>query len=328
MTANNQLQSGDFFSFRKFVSSDLIKVIYALGMVGITIWALITIVTALGMPSAFGRTPTLLWGIGILIFGNLLWRIFCEFLILSFSIHDSLESIRKQFDREGLSDISESIREPLEQTTAEFRKGVAKLESIEKEIREGVTYSDLRDSFSSIAEQLENSSNRLATIEGEIQEGISYGDLRETLTSIAQEFKEGSARLTVIEENMREGVGSAELRSDFTTIVDRLGDIESELQEAVQHLQEGPTSQPANAMGTGAPAVSGSQSDTGYKKPSKRKGVAIGMSIAAVLLVGVFFGLPIAAGYGQLDGLAPQDINSFVTSVVSYWTQLVAGTGS
>ena len=76
----------DFFSFRKMVSTVIIKVIYLFGALGLTIGGIIT---------PFIDDDLILAGIGALTLGNFLWRIICEAWILLFSIHDILGSIEK-----------------------------------------------------------------------------------------------------------------------------------------------------------------------------------------------------------------------------------------
>ena len=67
------------------ISGTLIKILYVLGMIGITIAGIMVFVQASN-----------LIGLAIIIFGNLLWRIFCEGLVLLFSIHDTLNAIEKK----------------------------------------------------------------------------------------------------------------------------------------------------------------------------------------------------------------------------------------
>ena len=75
----------DFLGFRMMVSSLIIRIFYALGLLVITIYWL---------QQALGN---LLMGLGIIILANLLWRIFCEALILLFGIHQELVKISRNF---------------------------------------------------------------------------------------------------------------------------------------------------------------------------------------------------------------------------------------
>lgn len=80
-------QSG-FFSFRKMVSTAIIKLLYILGMLALTIGGLGGILS--------GDDEGTIWGLLALTIGNLLWRLICEGWILLFSIHDILGSIEGQ----------------------------------------------------------------------------------------------------------------------------------------------------------------------------------------------------------------------------------------
>jgi hypothetical protein len=74
----------DFFSFRKMVSSAILKFVYVMGLIAITL---------AGIGQLFSNP---LNGIGIIIVGNLFWRIFCESLILLFSIQQELVKINQK----------------------------------------------------------------------------------------------------------------------------------------------------------------------------------------------------------------------------------------
>jgi predicted nucleic acid-binding Zn-ribbon protein len=77
---------GGFFSFRTMVSKTLIQIIYILGMVTLIIGGLIILFK-----------KNFLIGLGVLFFGNLLWRIICETSILLFSIHDVLDLLQNSW---------------------------------------------------------------------------------------------------------------------------------------------------------------------------------------------------------------------------------------
>ncbi len=81
----------DFLAFRLMISAGLIKVIYPIGAIGIVI----LVVLLLGYrpkDSIFAAFPPMAWdhALLLLLFGNIGWRIFCEQMILLFSIHESL----------------------------------------------------------------------------------------------------------------------------------------------------------------------------------------------------------------------------------------------
>ena len=74
----------DFFIFRRMVSSAIIKFVYVIGLIAITLG---------GIAKLFSEP---LNGIGIIVMGNLFWRIFCESLILLFSIQQELVKINQK----------------------------------------------------------------------------------------------------------------------------------------------------------------------------------------------------------------------------------------
>jgi hypothetical protein len=86
-----------FFTFRHMVTPALIQMIYAVGLVGITLISLLVMAGAV-LP-ATGLTVSLngiITGLLLLTLGNLIWRLVCEKIILSFRIHDALVAIEDQ----------------------------------------------------------------------------------------------------------------------------------------------------------------------------------------------------------------------------------------
>ncbi len=86
---------GGFFSFRVMVSRTLIQVIYVIGMIALSFFGIWHFV--IYFKSNYDSGENLMVGLGILIFGNLLWRITCEGSILLFNIHDVLVSIERKY---------------------------------------------------------------------------------------------------------------------------------------------------------------------------------------------------------------------------------------
>ncbi|HSH50554.1 MAG TPA: DUF4282 domain-containing protein [Bacteroidales bacterium] len=74
----------EFLEFKTMVSSLLIKILYALGVIVITIGGIISLFSDFWI------------GLGTIIFGNLFWRLMCEAIIVVFSIHDVLTSIDRK----------------------------------------------------------------------------------------------------------------------------------------------------------------------------------------------------------------------------------------
>lgn len=76
------------------ISTWLIKIIYALGALGLTIISIYFIFSIFSDSREKGLY--FLVGIASITIGNLIWRVVCEMLILMFSIHDVLQSIEKK----------------------------------------------------------------------------------------------------------------------------------------------------------------------------------------------------------------------------------------
>jgi hypothetical protein len=114
------------------ISERLIKAVYALGMLGISIAGLMMIIEA--SQRRYGAWIGILWGIGVMVVGNTLWRIFCEGLILLFSIHGLLSSIERRLRSFSFPDTS-GMRETLSSIAKELKGGASRLSSIEKELK-------------------------------------------------------------------------------------------------------------------------------------------------------------------------------------------------
>ena len=83
---NQKENDGSFWSFDKMISGTLIKILYWLGVIGI-------IITGALM---FQDDDTILLGIGLIIVGNLIWRIVCEGIIIIFKIFEKLNLIENK----------------------------------------------------------------------------------------------------------------------------------------------------------------------------------------------------------------------------------------
>ena len=86
----------DFFQFKRFITADLLRLTYFLGLLFITVIGLILLTSdksTLGMPDS-------LLGVVVILFGNLFWRLYCEFMIVIFSIHERLVSIDRKIKKQ------------------------------------------------------------------------------------------------------------------------------------------------------------------------------------------------------------------------------------
>jgi hypothetical protein len=103
-------ERGGFFSFNTMISPAVIKIIYVLGMLGLTSGGIVTVATGLDLMglgaeklNIFGaQTPfnkQIFIGIALIVLGNLVWRFLCESWILLFRMCDILGSIERQLRR-------------------------------------------------------------------------------------------------------------------------------------------------------------------------------------------------------------------------------------
>ena len=107
-------ERGGFFSFRTLISPIVIKIIYVLGMLALTIGGIVMIMTGLGVMDLgaeklnifsrqifFNKQILIGIGIGLIVLGNIGWRLFCESWILIFRMRDILGSIEINLMRES-----------------------------------------------------------------------------------------------------------------------------------------------------------------------------------------------------------------------------------
>ena len=89
----------DFLTFRKMLTPIVIQFLFWLGVVACILGGIGAILVGI---ARIDRTPELI-GIGILavVFGPLVTRIYCEWLIVLFRINDTLTDIRHNTEREG-----------------------------------------------------------------------------------------------------------------------------------------------------------------------------------------------------------------------------------
>jgi len=95
--SNQIVSEGGFFSFQKMISGILIKILYVIGIIAITIGGILMI--AKGSDMRYGGGGIILGGLALIILGNLLWRIICEGWIVIFSMHEGIVSILKELKR-------------------------------------------------------------------------------------------------------------------------------------------------------------------------------------------------------------------------------------
>lgn len=91
--------SGGYFSFRTMVTPIIVKWVYVIGMIAITIWGIIVMFGGGGGYYGSPRGGFFFIGLSIIVLGNLIWRVICEEIILIFSIHEVLASIERKTKR-------------------------------------------------------------------------------------------------------------------------------------------------------------------------------------------------------------------------------------
>jgi len=101
---------GDYMEFNKFITVEelitpqAITIVYIIGAILITLGSLVFMGIGIVMPqygsysssNTFSGGFLILFGLIYLIFGNLFWRMLCEFLIVIFKINDTLVSIKSK----------------------------------------------------------------------------------------------------------------------------------------------------------------------------------------------------------------------------------------
>jgi hypothetical protein len=90
-----------YFSFQKLITPRFVKVIYVVGLMAITAGGIgLAIGAGLGLRSATLATRMGVYyialGVGVVIVGNLVWRVLCEIWIVLFNIHNMLGSIESE----------------------------------------------------------------------------------------------------------------------------------------------------------------------------------------------------------------------------------------
>lgn len=88
----------DFFNFKTFLSSTLIKIVFFLGLAFFALGYVAAVGGALVTQGGLEAAGTLiLGGIGLVV-AVVLWRVYCELAIVIFQIYDELKEIRQALD--------------------------------------------------------------------------------------------------------------------------------------------------------------------------------------------------------------------------------------
>ncbi len=82
-----------YLAFKRFITPTFIMIIYILGAVVITIGSFLLMAFGVGYG---GATVAIILGIVMLIFGNLAWRILCEYWVVQFRIYEEIASLNRR----------------------------------------------------------------------------------------------------------------------------------------------------------------------------------------------------------------------------------------
>jgi len=83
---------GDILAFRRMITPIIIKFVFWIGLSAILVLGIMVIVDGVSNDSDIGEV--IAGGLLILILGPIIWRVFCEILLLTFRIIENLADIR------------------------------------------------------------------------------------------------------------------------------------------------------------------------------------------------------------------------------------------
>lgn len=117
-----------YFSFDRMITTTFVKALYFIGFIAITasgvalaVWAGIKLNEATIARDLGWRYVAA--GVGLVILGNIVWRIFCELWVVLFGIHSELVSMSYALSLNGLRHSSEP---PIRREVIEERESVIK----------------------------------------------------------------------------------------------------------------------------------------------------------------------------------------------------------
>lgn len=112
-----------YFSFERMITTTFVKVFYFFGFIAITaagvalaLWAGMKLNDATIARDLGWRYVAA--GVSMVIFGNIVWRVFCELWVVLFGIHSELASIRYASNLNGLR---HPTKEPIRREIIEER---------------------------------------------------------------------------------------------------------------------------------------------------------------------------------------------------------------
>ena len=90
----------DLLNFKKMLTPIIIPILFWIGTIICIIAGIVFIVLGVTGYSNPDNGEMVLLGIGYLVLGPIVIRVYCEFLIILFSINDTLTDIKKQLNRQ------------------------------------------------------------------------------------------------------------------------------------------------------------------------------------------------------------------------------------
>ena len=92
----------EFIDFRILITTYVIKVVYVLGLLIITLAGFVSFLAGITKTEVYFFPKGVwgvIWGVFAIIFVNIIWRLFCEWLIIMFNIQDILVSVEKELKK-------------------------------------------------------------------------------------------------------------------------------------------------------------------------------------------------------------------------------------
>lgn len=83
----------EYLSFRKMITPVIIKVLFWVGVAGSVIAGLVTIASSF-QARGLGVLAGFFGGLLVMVLGTVIWRVYCELLILFFRMNETLTEIR------------------------------------------------------------------------------------------------------------------------------------------------------------------------------------------------------------------------------------------
>jgi hypothetical protein len=87
-----KMKMSEYLSFKRFITPTFIMIIYILGALVLTIGSILLMVFGAGVG---GAGVAVILGIIMLIFGNLAWRMLCEYWIVQFRIYEEIAALNR-----------------------------------------------------------------------------------------------------------------------------------------------------------------------------------------------------------------------------------------